>query len=69
MKRYEFIGVNAGILTISMGGPMHIILDRLTGKAMDCYVEFMSIADVQNFVDARTRATRAISISCAVERI
>lgn len=52
---YEFIGANAGILDNSMGWPVHIILDRLTGKTMDCFVEFVSIQHAQNFVEARNR--------------
>ena len=55
MEMYEFLGTNAGILRISVGCSIPVILDRLTGRTMDCYVEFMSIAYVRNFVDALSR--------------
>ena len=42
-----FLGRNAKILSPAHGVPVHIIMDRATGKTMDCYVEFFSKADVQ----------------------
>ena len=30
-------------------------MDRLTGKTMDCYVEFFSVGDAQAAVNAKTR--------------
>ena len=53
---HEFLGSRARLLTTSMGWPIHIILDRLTGKTMDCYVEFTSIEDARSFVLDRNRA-------------
>ncbi len=42
-----FLGRNAKILTPDIGPPIHIIMDRSTGKTMDCYVEFFSHGDAQ----------------------
>ncbi|KAL8950327.1 MAG: hypothetical protein Q9222_003632 [Ikaeria aurantiellina] len=42
-----FLGRNAKILTPDLGVPIHIIMDRPTGKTMDCYVEFFSSGDAQ----------------------
>ena len=55
MELYEFLGSNTKLLTPSMGWPIHIILDRLTGKTMDCYVELASVDDAQQFVNDRNR--------------
>ena len=55
MEMHEFIGANAGILDHTMGWPIHIILDRLTGKTMDCFVEFVSVQEALKFVEARNR--------------
>ena len=51
-----FLGKNAKIVTPDLGSPVHIIMDRLTGKTMDCYVEFFSVGDAQAAVNAKTRA-------------
>ncbi|MCJ1390316.1 hypothetical protein MMC18_003174 [Xylographa bjoerkii] len=42
-----FLGRNAKILTPNYGEPIHIIMERATGKTMDAYVEFFSHADAQ----------------------
>ncbi|KAL8837859.1 MAG: hypothetical protein Q9170_002377 [Blastenia crenularia] len=41
------LGRNAKIVTPDLGVPIHIIMDRTTGKTMDCYVEFFSYGDAQ----------------------
>lgn len=41
------LGRNAKIVTPDLGVPIHIIMDRTTGKTMDCYVEFFSTGDAQ----------------------
>lgn len=50
-----FLGKNAKIVTPDLGSPIHIVMDRLTGKTMDCYVEFFSVGDAQAAVNAKTR--------------
>lgn len=42
-----FLGRNAKIVSPEFGSPVHIIMDRSTGKTMDCYVEFFSNGDAQ----------------------
>ncbi|KAL8729117.1 MAG: hypothetical protein Q9166_004948 [cf. Caloplaca sp. 2 TL-2023] len=42
-----FLGRNAKIVTPEYGVAIHIIMDRPTGKTMDCYVEFFSYGDAQ----------------------
>ncbi|KAL8768979.1 MAG: hypothetical protein Q9209_004896 [Squamulea sp. 1 TL-2023] len=42
-----FLGRNAKIITPEYGVAVHIIMDRPTGKTMDCYVEFFSQGDAQ----------------------
>ncbi|MCJ1386533.1 hypothetical protein MMC17_009659 [Xylographa soralifera] len=46
-----FLGRNAKILTPNYGEPIHIIMERATGKTMDAYVEFFSHADAQAAVN------------------
>lgn len=43
----QFLGRNAKLVTSDFGSPVHIIMDRSTGKTNDCYVEFFSVADAQ----------------------
>lgn len=38
-----FLGRNAALIEDSEGEPIHIIMDRLTGKTNDVYVEFVSL--------------------------
>ena len=52
-----FLGKNAKIVTSDLGFPIHIIMDRMTGKTMDCYVEFFSVGDAQAAVNAKNRAS------------
>ena len=47
----SFLGRNANILTNNVGPAIHIVMDRATGKTMDCYVEFFSAADALAVVD------------------
>ncbi|KAL8859868.1 MAG: hypothetical protein Q9178_003701 [Gyalolechia marmorata] len=42
-----FLGRNAKIINPEYGVAVHIIMDRPTGKTMDCYVEFFSQGDAQ----------------------
>ncbi|KAL8670198.1 MAG: hypothetical protein Q9168_005254 [Polycauliona sp. 1 TL-2023] len=42
-----FLGRNAKIITPEYGVAIHIIMDRPTGKTMDCYIEFFSQGDAQ----------------------
>ncbi|OJD24433.1 hypothetical protein ACJ73_04210 [Blastomyces percursus] len=41
----QFLGRNSRPLTPDLGCPVHIIMERSTGKTMDCYVEFPTKAD------------------------
>lgn len=43
----HLLGRDAGILPREWGCPIHIIMERSTGKTMECFVEFVSIADAQ----------------------
>ncbi|ODH14625.1 hypothetical protein ACO22_06540 [Paracoccidioides brasiliensis] len=43
----QFLGRNASPLTPDLGYPVHIIMERSTGKTMDCYVEFPTIPDAE----------------------
>ena len=42
-----FLGSHAKLITPEFGPSIHIIMDRMTGKTQDCYVEFFSNADVR----------------------
>ncbi|KAL8992584.1 MAG: hypothetical protein Q9169_006987 [Polycauliona sp. 2 TL-2023] len=42
-----FLGRNAKIITPEYGVAVHIIMDRPTGKTMDCFIEFFSQGDAQ----------------------
>lgn len=46
-----FFGRNAKLVTPEFGSPIHIIMDRSTGKTNDCYVEFFSTGDAQAAVN------------------
>ncbi len=41
------MGPHAKIITTDLGPPIHVIMDRSTGKTMDCYVEFYSTPDAR----------------------
>ncbi|KAL7359685.1 RRM (RNA recognition motif) superfamily domain-containing protein [Histoplasma ohiense] len=43
----QFLGRNARPLTPDLGCPVHIIMERSTGKTMDCYIEFPTKADAE----------------------
>lgn len=47
----SFLGPNAKIITPDVSTPIHIIMERATGKTMDCYVEFVSKDDAQASVN------------------
>lgn len=38
-----FLGRNAKIVTPDLGVPIHIIMDRSTGKTMDCYGKLLVV--------------------------
>lgn len=44
---WRLLDRSARVVTPDLGGAIHIIMDRFTGKTMDCFVEFISDADVQ----------------------
>ncbi|KAL8971391.1 MAG: hypothetical protein Q9183_001079 [Haloplaca sp. 2 TL-2023] len=44
---FGLLGRNAKIVTPELGVGIHIIMDRPTGKTMDCFVEFFSHGDAQ----------------------
>ena len=46
-----FLGRNAKVVTQDLGTPIHIIMDRSTGKTMDCWVEFFSTGDAHAAVN------------------
>ncbi|OXV11987.1 hypothetical protein Egran_00251 [Elaphomyces granulatus] len=41
----QFMGRGAHILTPDIGNAVHIIMERSTAKTMECYVEFLTVAD------------------------
>jgi hypothetical protein len=45
-----FLGRSAKLITPDMGCPIHIIMERGTSKTMDCYVEFLTVADARTAV-------------------
>ena len=51
-----FLGRNAKILSPNIGEAVHIMMERNTGKSMDCFVEFFSHADATALVNRITRA-------------
>lgn len=42
-----FLGPHAKVISADLGPAIHIIMDRPTGKTMDCYVEFYSTPDAR----------------------
>ncbi|KAL8736096.1 MAG: hypothetical protein Q9181_002558 [Wetmoreana brouardii] len=44
---YGMLGRNAKIITPDFGVGIHIVMDRPTGKTMDCFVEYFSHGDAQ----------------------
>ncbi|KAJ9491009.1 hypothetical protein VN97_g2225 [Penicillium thymicola] len=51
----SFLGRGASLLPSTQGCPIHIIMERSTGKTMDCYVEFATVKDAQDTVDRINR--------------
>lgn len=47
----DFLGCDAQVVPPALGIGVHIIMERTTGKTMDCYVEFLSIYDAQSTVN------------------
>ena len=43
----SFLGCNAKVIPPALGTGIHIIMERTTGKTMDCYVEFLSVYEAQ----------------------
>ncbi|KAK2736339.1 hypothetical protein FQN57_000789 [Myotisia sp. PD_48] len=43
----HFVGRHAQLLPAERGSSVHIIMERSTAKTMDCYVEFVTLADAQ----------------------
>ncbi|OQE42224.1 hypothetical protein PENCOP_c004G05083 [Penicillium coprophilum] len=52
----SFLGRSANLLPSSEGCPIHIIMERSTGKTMDCFVEFPSKKDAEDTVRRINRA-------------
>lgn len=53
----SFLGHSAKLLQSSTQGcPIHIIMERSTGKTMDCFVEFPTEADAQDTVSRISRS-------------
>ena len=48
----NFLGPHAKIITNDLGPPIHIIMDRSTGKTMDCFVEFFSTPDARACINS-----------------
>ena len=48
----SFLGPHAKTITPDLGPAIHIIMDRSTGKTMDCYVEFFSTPDARACVNS-----------------
>ncbi|KAJ5825254.1 hypothetical protein N7474_002392 [Penicillium riverlandense] len=40
----QFVGRSARVISAQKGCPVHIIMERSTGKTMDCFVEFDTVA-------------------------
>lgn len=48
----RFVGGNAHLVPPELGIGVHIIMDRTTGKTMDCYIEFASVYEAQVALNA-----------------
>lgn len=57
-----FLGRNAKIVSPELGSPIHIIMDRSTGKTMDCYVEFFSVGDAQATLNKLTSRGHSLKL-------
>ncbi|QQK44383.1 Nucleotide-binding, alpha-beta plait [Penicillium digitatum] len=58
----SFLGRSANLLPSSQGCPIHIIMERSTGKTMDCYVEFPTKEDAEDTVNRINHAYDAGSM-------
>jgi hypothetical protein len=47
----SYLGRSAKVITANFGCPVHITMERSTGKTMDVYVELFSYADAHNVVE------------------
>ncbi|KAF4766814.1 hypothetical protein HAV15_010553 [Penicillium sp. str.  len=57
----SFLGRSATLLPSTHGCPIHIIMERSTGKTMDCYVEFATMKDAQDTVERINQVYDAFS--------
>ncbi|KXG54358.1 Nucleotide-binding, alpha-beta plait [Penicillium griseofulvum] len=55
----SFLGRSANLLPSSQGCPIHIMMERSTGKTMDCFVEFPTQKDAE---DAFERINRTYDV-------
>ncbi|EPS40535.1 hypothetical protein H072_5620 [Dactylellina haptotyla CBS 200.50] len=53
---FEFLGKNSGLSTD--GGNIHVIMDRTTGKTMDCFLEFSNMGAAEMFIQRRCNNNR-----------
>lgn len=59
----QFLGPHAKVITPDFGPCIHIIMDRGTGKTMDCFVEFYSTPDARatsNSINLRSHGANRI---------
>ncbi|KAK6333590.1 hypothetical protein TWF718_011396 [Orbilia javanica] len=54
---FEFLGKIPGLVPQEHGG-VHIIMDRTTGKTMDCFLEFPSVGAAERFIQRRCNNNR-----------
>ncbi|KAF3160687.1 hypothetical protein TWF106_006034 [Orbilia oligospora] len=54
---FEFLGKSHGLVPEEHGG-IHIIMDRTTGKTMDCFLEFPSVGVAERFIQRRCNNNR-----------
>ncbi|KAJ5427394.1 hypothetical protein N7465_002464 [Penicillium sp. CMV-2018d] len=55
MEVASFLGRSSTLLPSTHGCPIHIIMERSTGKTMDCYVEFATVQDAKDTVERINR--------------
>ncbi|KAK6348750.1 hypothetical protein TWF730_009523 [Orbilia blumenaviensis] len=54
---FEFLGKTPGLVPEEHGG-IHIIMDRTTGKTMDCFLEFPTVGAAERFIQRRCNNNR-----------
>ncbi|KAK6526663.1 hypothetical protein TWF281_009867 [Arthrobotrys megalospora] len=54
---FEFLGKAPGLIPEEYGG-IHIIMDRTTGKTMDCFLEFPTVTGAERFIQRRCNNNR-----------